>query len=274
MEQLHVPATVATAVAERWPLSGRHWAEAAERELVELLAQHELHPIRVLPARFGYVVEARGAVGDVVLRSSPDPDAPKQAAVAQVLADLGVSPAIRSMVTTHTAVWTIMDKVDPGTSLYQVDPTSIRLEDVVTLLRPMVGQPAPSGLPDISAWLSRRLTDPDIADLPPGRGPAPLFERTRGLELLEQLLRDGGCTSLCHGDVSRGNVLLGKDRLWLIDPRGVTGEVEYDAGVLALRFARYDPDAAELVAISLADGLAIDPQRAAAWSVIAAAARV
>jgi streptomycin 6-kinase len=70
----------------------------------------------------------------------------------------------------------------------------------------------------------------------------------------------------CHGDVSSGNVLRGPHGLQLIDPRAVSGDIEYDAAVLALKAG------AEVG--KLARRLKVDVERAHAWGLVAIAARV
>jgi streptomycin 6-kinase len=77
----------------------------------------------------------------------------------------------------------------------------------------------------------------------------------------------------CHGDASLWNVLAHGDSDWkLIDPRGMSGEVSYDVGVLAFKIARNQSPA--LIAARLARAADVDPERVQAWMTVASAARV
>lgn len=71
---------------------------------------------------------------------------------------------------------------------------------------------------------------------------------------------------MCHGDVSLGNVLRGRDRLYLIDPRGMAGDVEYDAAVASIKSG--------LDLRELARRLHVDVPRTEAWVRVEIAARV
>jgi streptomycin 6-kinase len=62
------------------------------------------------------------------------------------------------------------------------------------------------------------------------------------------------------------------DRLYLIDPRGVSGELAYDVAVIALKGERYAPPTE--TAAALARNLAVPADRVDAWQRIARAARV
>ncbi|TVT33083.1 phosphotransferase [Amycolatopsis rhizosphaerae] len=100
----------------------------------------------------------------------------------------------------------------------------------------MVSVPPPSDeLPSIVDWLRDRLADDHPTDLPPGAATAPRAERTHALHILDQLTADFR-PGLCHGDASPWNILASTNGEWrLIDPRGMYGEPEYDAAVLAMK---------------------------------------
>jgi streptomycin 6-kinase len=78
---------------------------------------------------------------------------------------------------------------------------------------------------------------------------------------------------MCHGDVSARNVLTGKGgRLFLVDPRGLSGDAAYDVAVAALKaMVRGAPSS---VASHLANSVGVDPDRVRAWMIVADAARV
>ena len=85
------------------------------------------------------------------------------------------------------------------------------------------------------------------------------------LTLLAEL---NGDTGLMHGDCSRGNLLMGEGRWWLIDPRGVRGDWQYDVAVAAWK-CRYSAD--EQAALVCAAGA--DHDTVEAWGRVARAAR-
>lgn len=59
-------------------------------------------------------------------------------------------------------------------------------------------------------------------------------ERVADLTLFTELAADGR-PSLNHGDVSPGNILPGGPGLFLIAPRGASGEIEYYVAVASFK---------------------------------------
>ena len=264
------PPEVASAVIARWPDLGPQWCDQVGDELTKLCTTYNAVPASVFHSRYGLVVEVRTKKSVLVMRSSPDPDGPLQAAVLTSLAALGVAPALYEVVETQTAIWTVSERILPGTSLYDIR-ASVR--DLARMLTPLRDQPAPlAGMPPLADWLRSRLLADELVDLAPGRSVAPLDQRQNGLRLLAELA--AGCPrALCHGDPSRGNVLVsGDDRLLLIDPRGVCGDLAYDVALAAVKTAEDDPPMPRLA--ELARLVGCDAERAHAWSVVADAARV
>jgi streptomycin 6-kinase len=260
-------------VQQRWPERGTAWADQVEDELDELCLRHGATPVRVLPARYGFVVAATSPHGPIVIRSTPDPHGPEQTAVAVALAGLGIAPAVHDYVTTDHGTWTVLDQVQPGTPLAEADPSTVTVGALVAPLAAMNGQPAPlAGMPSITDWLRSRLEDDDLAELPPGGTVAPASQRRAALRVLDDLAYEVPA-GLCHGDASTWNVLTDGPSGWkFIDPRGVTGETAYDVAVLAFKISRYVPtlDLAETFA-KTAD---VDADRVRDWIVVADAARV
>lgn len=268
-------AEVDTAVRTRWQQRGTAWAEALTVELDDLCAALAVTPRRTYAARFAFVVQAATATGAaLVLRSSPDPDAEHQAAVLRRLAEVGLAPHLQAVETTPTATWTVSDAIDPGTTLRDATPEQRDGADVLAVLRTLAADnDGPEDVPDLMPWIRSRLTTPPLDDLPPGGGAAPEHERRAGLDLLDGL-PPPPAARLCHGDLSPGNALIGRERLWLIDPRGINGEPAYDIAVAALKASNDDPVQARPAAVALADAAGADPARTARWVPIASAARV
>jgi streptomycin 6-kinase len=266
-----IPSEVIRAVRTRWPAIGDDWTADATAQLQRFCDRYQATPTRVMPSRYGLVVKADSAPGPLVFRYSPDPAGAAQATVAAALAKLNVSPAVHEAMTTTHGTATVLDWITPGIPVGDA-ATAPRLDHVVAMLRPLIGQPAPSGLPSLVDWIRGRLADDQLADLAPGRSVAPLAERRAALVLLDGLAADH-IPALCHGDASPWNILSGPaDRLYLIDPRGVSGELAYDIAVVALKGERYAPPTE--IAAALARNLAVPTGRVAAWQRIAGAARV
>jgi streptomycin 6-kinase len=169
-----------------------------------------------------------------------------------------------------------MEQIDPGTRLDRTDLSFDLVHAIVNVLRRIDAQPAPvSDMRRIDQWLRERLDDDQLTDLAPGRLGASVAERQQALRVLDHLSDQPDRQNLCHGDLHPGNVLVRADgRLFLIDPRGVSGEVAYDVAVLALKAVRGAPAAARAVAVQLSTCVGVDPQRVQAWVRVASAARV
>ena len=92
-----------------------------------------------------------------------------------------------------------------------------------------------------------------------------------GMDVYASLAESQGKRRLLHGDLQHYNVLLDDRHGWVaIDPKGVTGEMEYEAGAML----RNPNEAPELLARPatierrvwmLADALALDARRVLAW---------
>ncbi len=267
-----VPSNVAEAVCKRWPDRGPQWLNNVHDELSALCERYGAKPVQAMRARYGFVVDVRTSSGRLVFRSSPDPNGFNQAQVSLALADLGVAPKVHELSTTATGVWTVADRLIPGTPMGDLRD-QIESAALAAMLEPIAGRPAPaSDMPSLTDWLRDRLTDPQPNDLPVGRNPAPTAERRRAQDVLEDLAGDH-VAGLCHGDASPQNVLLGEHRrLWLIEPRGMAGDVAFDVAVIALKAAKYMAPTSG--ATLLATHAGIDPERAREWVIVADAARV
>jgi len=268
-----VPAPVMAGIQRRWPDRAQPWANAVLDELRSLCAKYDATPRTVMPARFSLVVAADTPHGPIVLRSSPDSDGPRQAQVAAALAKIGVSPTIHEATTNGTGTWMLLDEVQPGTPLGDTNPAEVTLESLAAPLAAIASNTElATGLPHISDWLRHRLEDEHLTEVAPRTGIAPAKQRREALQTLDDLTRNAR-SSLCHGDTSPWNFLADRTSGWmLIDPRGVSGEVEYDLAILAMKIAACD--AREAVVMRLTRTCGADSSRTRAWTVVAEAARV
>lgn len=269
--RLRIPADVARAVVGRWPDSTAEWSTSAEHELAAICTRYRAIPRAVMAARYGFVVATDTPSGPLIMRASPDPAGPQQAKIAQAFASLRIAPKVHEVISTTTGTWIIMDRVLPGDQLTDGRLCPHVLAALAAMLRPMLGQPAPCPMPSIAEWLQDRLEDDELTDLAPRTSVAPLNQRRNALAILKEL-RAGGGEGLCHADASPGNILVGHNGLALIDPRGMTGEVEYDAAVIALKIAKHVRPM--VIAERLAREIGTDAERTKAWVAVADAARV
>ncbi|WP_063710153.1 aminoglycoside phosphotransferase family protein [Amycolatopsis sp. ATCC 39116] len=269
---MKVPDKLANSVRAQWSNRADTWLTSIGPELDELTRQHSATPQRVLPARYAFVVSATSPRGRLIFRASPDPAALHQATVAEALGRLDVGPKIHVTSSTNTGSWTVMEQVIPGTPLADANPATLDIEALARPLRAMAGQPAPSpDLPLITDWLRDRLTDDNLTELPEGEQVAPKAERAHALELLDDLAADMR-PGLCHGDASPWNVLAAPNNRWkLIDPRGMQGEPEYDAAVMAYKLESLLATNTDAKIVRVAE---LDDARTAAWATVARAARV
>lgn len=268
-----LPADVAAAVTTRWPNLGPQWCAQVEDELRDLCKRYGATPTGLMSSRFGLVVPVAGKSRPLVMRASPDPDGAYQAQTARALAELKIAPEVCEVISTRTGTWTVLERVTPGTSLLDLGISAKMLASLARMLRPLDGVPAPSpDMPSLGDWLRGRLEDDSLSELPPGFGMASREQREKALALLQDL-EPHGSGNLCHGDASPWNVLAGQGgRMFLVDPRGVSGDAAYDVAVVALKLKQYCSVTG--AARDLARLAGIDPDRVLAWLEVGDAARV
>lgn len=266
---VEIPTGVSDAVSRRWPDLAGAWKERVHDELARICQRYEARPVRTFEARYGFVVEVAAEQGHMVMKSTPDPLGLMQADVSRSLSDLGMGPHVYEVIQTEVSVWTIASRIFPGDTL---DGKVVSLDLLVPVLRKIRDQGINEPLPTLAEWLRSRLDDEDLRDLAPGRVQASPRERRHAAAILEDLTV-GAPNTLCHGDASSKNILVGpSDQLFLIDPRGVCGDVCYDVAVAAWKTAGNERPSAR--AAILAGLVGVDAERVQAWLVVADAARV
>ncbi|WP_433147010.1 phosphotransferase [Actinomadura nitritigenes] len=268
--KIDIPAGVTEAVSRRWPELAPAWLDGAPDELGRLCERFGGRPVRTFQGRYGFVVEVATAHGPLVLRSTPDPLGMRQAEVSQELSRLDVGPRIYDVLQTPISVWTVAERICPGNSL---GGEGASLEQLAPLFNKMLNQKvANDRIPTLADWLRSRLDDDNLNDLAPGTVQASLRERQRALSVLKDL-ETGAPNMTCHGDTSSGNILIGPDgRLFLIDPRGVSGDVCYDVAIAAWKTARGGGISSR--AANLARTVGVDAERVQAWLEVGRVARV
>lgn len=268
--RVSIPAGVIEAVSTRWPDLAPAWQENVTEELAGICQRYRGRPVRTFDARYGFVVELATDYGQLVVKATPDPLGALQAEVSRSLSNLGIGPHIYEVIQTSVSVWTVANRIFPGDTL---DGEAVSLERLAPVFRRMRDQKVANGqIPTLADWLRSRLDDENLRDLAPGRAQASPDERRRAAAILEDL-ETAALSMLCHGDASPKNILLGPDeQLFLIDPRGVSGDVCYDVAVAAWKTAGDEHPSVR--AASLARLVGVDADRVQAWLVVADAARV
>lgn len=258
---LLLPAGVVRDVRARWPDRAREWESSVSEEFRQLCLKYEARQLHVFTARYGFVASVETPRSRLVLKSTPDPAGPRQAAAAIELARLGVGPTVHEVARSEFSTWTVMDQVRPGSR----DLRRATVSELVAVLSPLACASASGPFPRVSAWLQTRLNSAGAVDLAPGLAVPSRAERRNALSLLEELTPDER-PSLCHGDMSSGNVLRDDAGFRLIDPRAVSGDLEYDVAVVTWKSERSVDD--------LVARLELDLERTKAWRSVAVAARV
>ncbi|WP_165964515.1 phosphotransferase [Actinomadura sp. KC216] len=147
-------------------------------------------------------------------------------------------------------------RILPG---YTLKNRLVPIEYLAAALRPLRDQPAPAHLPTLTDWLSMRLTATEVVDMPSGRTTAPEAERQHAAALLSELAEQPP-QMICHGDTSSKNILMGPaGKLYLIDPRDLSGDIAYDVAVAACKTKGTEP--IDTRAVELAKLMAIDGER-------------
>src|SRR5579884_2169708 len=131
---IRLPAEVATNVCARWPERGHTWARHVVDEFDELCKRYDATATHLLSARFGFVAAVETPHGPLIMKSTPDPGAPVQAAFAHRFAELGTGPAVHEIRDTCAGTWTVMDRIVPGHTLASAHPSAELYERLVSLL--------------------------------------------------------------------------------------------------------------------------------------------
>jgi len=126
----------------------------------------------------------------------------------------------------------LLERLVPGTPLTDLADDDQATLDAAQVMR-QLSHPAPPGhsfasVADWAAGLSRLR-----ARFGGTTGPLPAVLVDRAERLFAELVASMGQPVLLHGDLHHENILAAQRQPWLaIDPKGVTGEPEYEVGAL------------------------------------------
>jgi streptomycin 6-kinase len=122
----------------------------------------------------------------------------------------------------------LLEHLQPGTLLSRIDDDEAATQILATVIEQMSPSDAPEHCPRVADWglgFARYLAGTDT------QIPRPLVESAQSVFGL--LSASQTSVRLLHGDLHHYNVLWDANRGWVaIDPKGVIGELEYEAGAL------------------------------------------
>ena len=166
----------------------------------------------------------------------------------------------------------LLERLFPGTMLIALED-----DDQATAIAADVMKQTHRPVPQQEGFLSLRGWFDELKKLRPlfggGTGPFPRKSFETAEALIRDLFAEDRPEVLLHGDFHHYNILL-SGRGWLvIDPKGVAGPAEYEAGPLLTNpytFMPAEPDAIRRtrrrIAI-LSERLGFEPQRLRAWAI-------
>jgi streptomycin 6-kinase len=247
-----------TAIRSRY---GSQWVAGLALLVKDAQRQLNIGPVRTyLPGgTTASVTLVDGPDGQqFVLKVSPDVQrAQLETAALTALAHAHVAPMVRGGVPVHAAGldgWAMLLELVPGAPALnlhhvpgdgrrnpQVNATATQVAAAlvhahragITPIARRPGDPVLPSVPVLADYLRRRIvTPPHVTD--PWLSATSDVSRERAMALLEAL-EVMGYDQWVHGSCHPGNVLVDRDRLWLIDPRPMIGDPLFDVAEFALK---------------------------------------
>jgi streptomycin 6-kinase len=167
----------------------------------------------------------------------------------------------------HTGGAMLLERLQPGTSLSQIDNDEETIAIIAYVMKQMSPREAPAECPTVSDWgagFARYLASGDR-----------LIARdliASAQTVFADLSASQSNVGLLHGDLHHYNFLADEKRGWVaIDPKGVVGELEYEVGaVLRNPFERPElflwPPVIERRLKQFVTILNLDYERTVAWA--------
>lgn len=203
----------------------------------------------------------------------PHLEASHEAVALEAWSAEGLAPAVL-----RQDAWTwsmLLDEVDPGTSLSEIDPHEA-LDAGARLLGRLHSIAPPPGIPTLEQVVRRYVAHAREAGTNHEHATADIQTTAlieRALREAERLINSPPGNVLLHGDFNPGNVLAAADGSWVaIDPKPLVGEASFDLFPLAEQIGepRGAPDRLNAAAIAIG----CDPQRAIRWAFVRSALNV
>ena len=227
-----VPLEFARRMVDLHGAAGAAWLErlpALIDELADRWALRVLAPFE--PLSYNYVAPAvRAGEGQVVLKVGvPHPELLTEIEALRLFDGRG---AVRLREADAGRGALLLERLVPGTPLAELQDdaaaTSLAAGVMRQLWRPL---PAEHTFPTVERWALglQRLR----ARFGGGCGPFPTSLVERAESLFAELIASMGERVLLHGDLHHHNILAAGRQPWLaLDPKGLAGEAEYEAGAL------------------------------------------
>jgi streptomycin 6-kinase len=166
----------------------------------------------------------------------------------------------------------LLERLFPGNMLVTLED-----DDQATAIAADVMKQTHRPVPQQEGFLSLRGWFDELKKLRPlfngGTGPFPQKSYETAEGLIRDLFAENRPEVLLHGDFHHYNILL-SERGWLvIDPKGVAGPAEYEAGPLLTNPYDYMPEEKEAIQRTrrriaiLSERLGFEPQRLKAWAI-------
>ena len=268
---LSLPADFIRNIRQSYPPDGEKWLA----ELPELIAQAsrrwDLEPGEPFLLSYNYVCAARRKDGtEVVLKIGvPNVELTSEINTLRVYNGLG---ACRLLEADAEKGMLLLERLRPGSML-----VTLKDDDQATAIAAEVMKKIHRPVPPQEGFLSLRGWFDELKKLRPrfsgGTGPFP--EKTFALAegLIRDLFAENRPQVLLHGDFHHFNIL-SSERGWLvIDPKGVAGPAEYEAGPLLTNPFNFMPGEAEAIRRTqrriaiLSEHLGFEPERLRLWAI-------
>ncbi len=265
-----LPASLVRAVTTAHPHEGPLWlatlptliADYAQRwQLTAGAAFPDLSTAFVAPAQRADGSEAVLKIGISRTERSQEIEA------LRLFAGRGAVPLLEA---DHEHGALLLERLRPGLALATLDDDDEATRQAATVMR-RLWRPAPSShpFPTVADWANG--LQHYHTHFPSTTGPIPAHLLAKAERLMAALLASAPAPVLLHGDLHHFNMVSADPDGWgVIDPKGVVGEPAYEVGRFLLNppGVLAQPHAHQLVERRLAlmaEALALDPQRMAAW---------
>lgn len=242
------------------------WMASLERQIADLSATWGLEDIQPFAvSHYNLLMTAISRQREVVLKICPVPSAAAPEIAA--LTALAGTAYVRVLAADAQQGALLLERLRPGTPLFALpeeDATRAYGELLHSLPRPVEG---PKELPDLSSWGQGFSQHRACHGGTSGPLPDDLFREAE--MLFEELLRTTNQSVLLHGDLHHGNVLVAREGLRAIDPKGVYGEPCFEATAYLRNHLMDRPNPRELLrerVAALSRRMGWDPTRMLQWT--------
>lgn len=230
----------------------------------------------IIPLSYNYIVPARRADGTSAILKVCVPGG-EFALQVEALRLFDGHGAVRVLASDRDDEVMLLEGCESGTLRRETIVDDDRATAIACGVMRQLWRPAPPDcpFPTMSDW------NADLGRLRPhyggGTGPFPLVLIEEMETLLAELTASAPAPLLLHGDLHYDNILPARRQPWLaIDPKGLTGEPAYEAGVLLYNpypLLLGGPDSKGTIARRvdrLADELSLDRARVRGWGLVRA----